>query len=83
VTPRYSQTQTKAFMSKLAQDSAAFKNVLKRQDYTSWHSQPTATTSTEPEPAADPDYVPSKKKARPKSSAVHTSMVFVPTDEAY
>ncbi|KAF9010735.1 transcription initiation factor IIE subunit beta [Cyathus striatus] len=27
-------------MSKLAQDAAAFKSVLQRQNYTSWHSQP-------------------------------------------
>ncbi|KAJ6604215.1 hypothetical protein DFH09DRAFT_1121988 [Mycena vulgaris] len=59
-------------MSKLAKDSAAFKSVLKRQDYTSWHSQPTAAAApaSEPEPAAD--FVPSlsKKKPRPKSNVV-------------
>ncbi|KAJ7630527.1 transcription initiation factor IIE subunit beta [Roridomyces roridus] len=63
-------------MSKLAADSAAFKNVLKRQDYTSWHSNPGAKASTPPEPepsaaSADPDFVPpAKKKARPKSNVV-------------
>ncbi|KAJ7225931.1 transcription initiation factor IIE subunit beta [Mycena pura] len=59
-------------MSKLAQDSAAFKNVLKRQDFTSWHSQPGASSSaTASTSEADPDYVPSgTKKARPKSNVV-------------
>ncbi|KAJ7102345.1 transcription initiation factor IIE subunit beta [Mycena belliarum] len=58
-------------MSKLARDSAAFKNVLKRQDYTSWHSQPTAATSaSEPEPAADSTPSLAKKKPRPKSNVV-------------
>ncbi|KAJ7923078.1 hypothetical protein B0H13DRAFT_2406376 [Mycena leptocephala] len=64
-------------MSKLAKDSAAFKSVLKRQDYTSWHSQPTPATTpavATPPPAAepDPDFVPSssKKKPRPKSNVV-------------
>ncbi|KAJ7356929.1 hypothetical protein DFH08DRAFT_850526 [Mycena albidolilacea] len=66
-------------MSKLAKDSAAFKSVLKRQDYTSWHSQPApaapAAAPTPPPAApteADPDFVPSlsKKKPRPKSNVV-------------
>ncbi|KAJ7042666.1 hypothetical protein C8F04DRAFT_1076695 [Mycena alexandri] len=64
-------------MSKLAKDSAAFKSVLKRQDYTSWHSQPNSTPAATPAPApppseADPDFVPSssKKKSRPKSNVV-------------
>ncbi|KAK7064581.1 transcription initiation factor IIE subunit beta [Favolaschia claudopus] len=67
-------------MSQLAKDTAAFKSALKRQDYTSWHSQPTtsssvAATAPTPPPAADvadPDFVPSatKKKSRPKSNVV-------------
>ncbi|KAJ7655227.1 transcription initiation factor IIE subunit beta [Mycena polygramma] len=63
-------------MSKLAKDSAAFKNVLKRQDYTSWHSQPGSSAPATPAPAPvvaepDPDFVPSgKKKPRPKSNVV-------------
>ncbi|KAJ7785879.1 transcription initiation factor IIE subunit beta [Mycena metata] len=64
-------------MSKLAKDSAAFKSVLKRQDYTSWHSQPNSTPAPVPAPApppseADPDFIPSssKKKSRPKSNVV-------------
>ncbi|KAF8213529.1 transcription initiation factor IIE subunit beta [Mycena galopus ATCC 62051] len=65
-------------MSQLAKDAAAFKSTLKRQDYTSWHSQPTAATVPTPPPApavtvteADPDFVPpSKKKPRPKSNVV-------------
>ncbi|KAJ6519411.1 transcription initiation factor IIE subunit beta [Mycena sanguinolenta] len=64
-------------MSQLAKDTAAFKSALKRQDYTSWHSQPpAAAAATPPTPAAnaaeaDPDFVPSsKKKPRPKSNVV-------------
>ncbi|KAJ6501641.1 transcription initiation factor IIE subunit beta [Mycena vitilis] len=63
-------------MSKLAKDSAAFKSVLKRQDYTSWHSQPGSSAPATPAPAPvvaepDPDFVPSgKKKPRPKSNVV-------------
>jgi len=63
-------------MSQLAKDTAAFKSALKRQDYTSWHSQPSAATSAAPTPPpvaaeADPDFVPSsKKKPRPKSNVV-------------
>ncbi|KAJ7693614.1 transcription initiation factor IIE subunit beta [Mycena rosella] len=59
-------------MSKLAKDSAAFKSVLKRQDYSSWHSQPTPSTPAVAEPEPVPDFVPSssKKKARPKSNVV-------------
>ncbi|KAG5653134.1 hypothetical protein H0H81_002126 [Sphagnurus paluster] len=58
-------------MSKLAKDSAAFKSVLKRQDYTSWHSQPTPAepvpapvTASVPEPSSTP------KKKRPKTTDV-------------
>ncbi|KAJ7275460.1 transcription initiation factor IIE subunit beta [Mycena haematopus] len=63
-------------MSQLAKDTAAFKNALKRQDYTSWHSQSTpaaaATPPVAPATEADPDFVPSssKKKPRPKSNVV-------------
>ncbi|KAF7340023.1 Transcription initiation factor IIE subunit beta [Mycena venus] len=64
-------------MSQLAKDTAAFKSALKRQDYTSWHSQPSAATSAAATPPAateaDPDFVPSsssKKKPRAKSNVV-------------
>ncbi|KAF7367270.1 Transcription initiation factor IIE subunit beta [Mycena sanguinolenta] len=65
-------------MSQLAKDTAAFKSALKRQDYTSWHSQPRPAAAAATPPAAngaeeaDPDFVPSssKKKPRPKSNVV-------------
>ncbi|KAJ7802799.1 hypothetical protein B0H14DRAFT_2891190 [Mycena olivaceomarginata] len=78
-------------MSKLAKDSAAFKSVLKRQDYTSWHSQPAPAApaaAPTPPPAAptetDPDFVPSlsKKKPRPKSSKNYTTQAAVLSDAA-
>ncbi|KAG6867456.1 hypothetical protein C0993_002539 [Termitomyces sp. T159_Od127] len=60
-------------MSKLAQDAAAFKSVLKRQDYTSWHSQPPAPSETAtpaslqtPAESSSPS---TPKKKRPKTSA--------------
>ncbi|SJL08200.1 uncharacterized protein ARMOST_11563 [Armillaria ostoyae] len=52
-------------MSKLAKDTAAFKSTLKRQDYTSWHSQP-------PPLDAQPPAQPSPKKKRPKSNIVYS-----------
>ncbi|PBK92778.1 hypothetical protein ARMGADRAFT_1030983 [Armillaria gallica] len=52
-------------MSKLAKDAAAFKSTLKRQDYTSWHSQP-------PPLDAQPPAQPSPKKKRPKSNIVYS-----------
>ncbi|CAK5280072.1 unnamed protein product [Mycena citricolor] len=66
-------------MSRLAQDAASFKNTLKRQDFTSWHSKSSKSAKDAPasdppvdDNSADPDYVPepTKKKARPKSNVV-------------
>ncbi|KAF8901577.1 transcription initiation factor IIE subunit beta [Mucidula mucida] len=54
-------------MSKLAADAAAFKNVLQRQDYTSWHSNPGASST----PAASEQPAASKKK-RPKANIVYS-----------
>ncbi|KIK54665.1 hypothetical protein GYMLUDRAFT_76992 [Collybiopsis luxurians FD-317 M1] len=55
-------------MSKLAQDAAAFKSVLQRQDYTSWHSQPPPL-----EKPSEPESSPSNsKKKRPKSNIVYS-----------
>lgn len=34
-------------MSSLSKDADAFKRVLHRQDYTSWHSQPAANVNTQ------------------------------------
>jgi len=53
-------------MSKLAKDSAAFKSVLHRQDYTSWHSQPPPIDVQSAESTA-----PTKKK-RPKANVVYS-----------
>ncbi|KAJ3986022.1 transcription initiation factor IIE subunit beta [Lentinula detonsa] len=55
-------------MSKLAQDAAAFKSVLQRQDYTSWHSQPPPI-----EKSSEQETGPSgSKKKRPKSNIVYS-----------
>ncbi|KAJ3711829.1 hypothetical protein DFJ43DRAFT_1107212 [Lentinula guzmanii] len=54
-------------MSKLAQDAAAFKSVLQRQDYTSWHSQPPPI-----EKSSEQETAPSSKKKRPKSNIVYS-----------
>ncbi|KAG6819321.1 hypothetical protein H0H93_012958 [Arthromyces matolae] len=63
-------------MSKLAQDAAAFKNVLKRQDFTSWHSQTPASTdasgSTPPLTPVESSSQPSPKKKRPKTNIVYS-----------
>ncbi|KAG6861816.1 hypothetical protein C0995_011698 [Termitomyces sp. Mi166 len=61
-------------MSKLAQDAAAFKSVLKRQDYTSWHSQPPALSevSTPASPEAESSSQPTPKKKRPKTNIVYS-----------
>ncbi|KAL0952326.1 hypothetical protein HGRIS_006607 [Hohenbuehelia grisea] len=58
-------------MSKLAKDTAAFKSVLHRQDYTSWHSQPppldgSSASSTTPEGSNSP------KKKKPKTNIVYS-----------
>ncbi|RXW18201.1 hypothetical protein EST38_g7660 [Candolleomyces aberdarensis] len=39
-------------MSKLQQDAAAFKSVMKRQDFTSWHSQPKPAVPVAASPSA-------------------------------
>ncbi|KAG6812241.1 hypothetical protein H0H92_003781 [Tricholoma furcatifolium] len=61
-------------MSKLAKDAAAFKSVLKRQDYTSWHSQPPAlseaSTPAESQTPAESSSTPKKKK--PKTNIVYS-----------
>ncbi|RDB23926.1 Transcription initiation factor IIE subunit beta [Hypsizygus marmoreus] len=61
-------------MSRLAKDSAAFKSVLKRQDYTSWHSQP--PPAAEPQASvssvAEASTQPSPKKKRPKTNIVYS-----------
>lgn len=57
-------------MSKLAKDSAAFKSVLHRQDYTSWHSQP-PPLDVQPAESPAPSNSPQKKK-RPKANIVYS-----------
>jgi transcription initiation factor TFIIE subunit beta len=58
-------------MSKLAKDSAAFKSVLQRQDYTSWHSQPPPLDAQSAESPAPSDTLqPPAKKKRPKASMI-------------
>ncbi|KAJ8468859.1 hypothetical protein ONZ45_g17091 [Pleurotus djamor] len=59
-------------MSKLAQDAAAFKSVLHRQDYKSWHSQPPAKTDHSASPAAESSKDGSPKKKRPKTNVVYS-----------
>ncbi|KAJ4491281.1 transcription initiation factor IIE subunit beta [Lentinula edodes] len=54
-------------MSKVAQDAAAFKSVLQRQDYTSWHSQPPPI-----EKASDEIAPSGSKKKRPKFNIVYS-----------
>lgn len=56
-------------MSTLAKDAAAFKSVLTRQDYTSWHSNPAP-----PQPSGDTlgeESGEKKKKKKLKHSAPH------------
>ncbi|KAK7060276.1 hypothetical protein VNI00_001041 [Paramarasmius palmivorus] len=73
-------------MSKLAKDAAAFKSVLQRQDYTSWHSQPpplggsasvtsgsgSASASTAAAATAEGGEGETAKKKRPKSNVVYS-----------
>ncbi|KAF9468241.1 hypothetical protein BDZ94DRAFT_1294311 [Collybia nuda] len=59
-------------MSKLAKDSAAFKSVLHRQDYTSWHSQPPALDSSTPSVAEASTQPSPPKKKRPKTNVVYS-----------
>jgi transcription initiation factor TFIIE subunit beta len=56
-------------MSGLAKDAAAFKSVLSRQDYTSWHSQPPPAV---PPPTSSSPVASSSKKKRPKSNIVYS-----------
>ncbi|KAG5646178.1 hypothetical protein DXG03_004231 [Asterophora parasitica] len=59
-------------MSKLAKDSAAFKSVLKRQDYTSWHSQPPPASEPQASASPTPEVSSSPKKKRPKTNIVYS-----------
>ncbi|KAG1777857.1 hypothetical protein EV702DRAFT_198477 [Suillus placidus] len=70
----------------LGKDADAFKRILHRQDYTSWHSQPTplnssssagasvSTPAPAPTPAStsEPASTPSGKKKRPKTNIVYS-----------
>ncbi|KAG0707182.1 hypothetical protein DFH29DRAFT_1066413 [Suillus ampliporus] len=65
----------------LGKDADAFKRVLHRQDYTSWHSQPVPLNTSTPAPAPAPvtaaastsDATPSTtKKKRPKTNIVYS-----------
>ncbi|KAF9075992.1 transcription initiation factor IIE subunit beta [Rhodocollybia butyracea] len=59
-------------MSKLAQDAAAFKSVLQRQDYTSWHSQPAPAVPVDKSPEPESSSPSTTKKKRPKSNIVYS-----------
>ncbi|EGN94887.1 hypothetical protein SERLA73DRAFT_187980 [Serpula lacrymans var. lacrymans S7.3] len=52
----------------LNKDADAFKRILHRQDYTSWHSQPAPLDTSAP---ADQKQTPTKKK-RPKTNIVYS-----------
>ncbi|KAF7975261.1 hypothetical protein HWV62_10136 [Athelia sp. TMB] len=78
-------------MSGLAKDAAAFKSVLSRQDYTSWHSQPpppgttanavAAAAGPPPDNAAAGSSSSSSKKKRPKAStSAHVLLSEWPAD---
>ncbi|KAG0699215.1 hypothetical protein DFH29DRAFT_1015604 [Suillus ampliporus] len=63
----------------LGKDADAFKRILHRQDYTSWHSQPVPLNSSTPVPApvtaaaSTSDATPSTtKKKRPKTNIVYS-----------
>ena len=58
-------------MSGLARDAAAFKSSLKRQDFTSWHSNPSPAAQ---QPASDDSNVIdlTKKKKKPKANVVYS-----------
>ncbi|KAG1731432.1 hypothetical protein EDB19DRAFT_1722381 [Suillus lakei] len=68
----------------LGKDADAFKRVLHRQDYTSWHSQPVPLNSSPSTPAPAPaptiaaastsesTSTPSTKKKRPKTNIVYS-----------
>ncbi|TFK36511.1 transcription initiation factor IIE subunit beta [Crucibulum laeve] len=67
-------------MSKLQRDAAAFKSVLHRQDYSSWHSQPPPLDGSKPSTPAAAAASPSdtaessspKKNKRPKTNVVYS-----------
>jgi len=59
-------------MTGLARDAAAFQSALKRQDYTSWHSQPPPLKSSQEQEAGSSSANGSKKKKRPKSNVVYS-----------
>lgn len=61
-------------MSGLARDAAAFKSSLKRQDFTSWHSNPgSSSTPPAPAPADDSNVIDlTKKKKKPKANIVYS-----------
>ncbi|KAH8112097.1 transcription initiation factor IIE subunit beta [Phellopilus nigrolimitatus] len=67
-------------MSALARDAAAFKSSLQRQDFTSWHSNPSLKNKSElpttaPAPAASSSSTPAdptKQKKRPKQNIVYS-----------
>ncbi|KII94775.1 hypothetical protein PLICRDRAFT_191639 [Plicaturopsis crispa FD-325 SS-3] len=66
-------------MSGLARDAAAFKSALHRQDYSSWHSQPTPPNGGAPPAAPTPAPAEasgsgsgSSKKKRPKTNIVYS-----------
>ncbi|KAJ8588597.1 transcription initiation factor IIE, beta subunit [Rhizopogon salebrosus TDB-379] len=61
-------------MASLNKDADAFKRVLHRQDYTSWHSQPVPLNSSPASTSAStpaPD-LPATKKKRPKTNIVYS-----------
>ncbi|KAJ7589192.1 transcription initiation factor IIE subunit beta [Mycena floridula] len=59
-------------MSQLLKDQAAFKSVLARQDYTSWHSQPAPAQPVSSSSQAQEQDEPPKKKPRQKSNVVYS-----------
>ncbi|KZS89400.1 transcription initiation factor IIE subunit beta [Sistotremastrum niveocremeum HHB9708] len=65
-------------MSALARDAAKFQSTLKRQNFTSWHSNPAPPQSqadpvpNTPSPPAPPSNPGEPKKKRPKSNIVYS-----------
>ncbi|KAF8637747.1 hypothetical protein AX17_002605 [Amanita inopinata Kibby_2008] len=58
-------------MSSLAKDAAAFKSVLHRQEFTSWHSQPQSSTQSDaPSPSSEPTH------SSPKKKRINTNIVY-------
>ncbi|KAI5118624.1 hypothetical protein M0805_006992 [Coniferiporia weirii] len=62
-------------MSALARDVAAFKSSLHRQDFTSWHSNPSLKSQTEPAAAPTSSSETSKQKKKPKQNIVYSQPV--------